>query len=87
MYLWCLSKQIVVDCAMPNGKRGRTTEIVGIFDRVEDLENAIGELQLHGIDRAQISLLADSKAVDEKMAGTYKRVEGLADDPDTPHVA
>ncbi|MEQ8507837.1 MAG: hypothetical protein RIB43_02435 [Rhodospirillaceae bacterium] len=72
---------------MAEPQRERVTEIVGIFDRVEDLENAISQLMLHGFDRAQISLLADSTAVDEKMAHRYQRLEGLADNPDAPRAA
>ncbi|MEQ9109062.1 MAG: hypothetical protein RIF37_18030 [Rhodospirillaceae bacterium] len=72
---------------MLNKKPGRVTEIVGIFDCVEGLENAVSELMRHGFDRAQISLLADSTAIDEKMGHTYRRAEVLADDPDAPRVA
>lgn len=59
-------------------------EAVGYFNTVEDLEAAIDELQSSGFDRAEISLLASERAVDEKLGHKYRKVSELEDDPAVP---
>ncbi|MEX2374471.1 MAG: hypothetical protein WD942_02650 [Dehalococcoidia bacterium] len=62
-------------------------EAVGIFEHSEDLEDAVDELLSSGFDRAELSLLASERAVDEKLAHRYKKVTELADDPNVPRSA
>jgi hypothetical protein len=63
---------------------GTVREAVGVFDRPEDLENAIDELLSSGFHRAALSLLASAHAVDEKLGHRYEKVGTLTDDPTTP---
>lgn len=62
-------------------------EAVGIFHRSEDLQGAIDELLSSGFNRAELSLLASARAVEEKLGHRYEKVRTLADDPTTPRVA
>jgi hypothetical protein len=55
-------------------------EAVGIFQRSEDLQEAIDELLSSGFHRAQLSLLATEAAVIEKLGHRYMDVSALADD-------
>jgi len=59
-------------------------EAVGVFHDVSSFETTIDELLSSGFDRAEISLLADSKAVEEKLGHSYAKVQELEDDPDVP---
>ncbi len=52
-------------------------EAVAVFDDAERLETAISELQSHGIDRAELSVLAEPALVDNLPGG----VRQIADDP------
>jgi hypothetical protein len=64
-------------------QRSTIREAVAVFDDPEKLEKAMSELQSHGIDRANLSLLAHSS-----MAKHLPRnPERLADDPNTPREA
>jgi hypothetical protein len=62
-------------------------EVVGIFPRAEDLQNAIDELLSSGFDRADLSLLASETAVAEKLGRHYRETGALADDPEVPRAA
>jgi len=62
---------------------GTVREAVAVFDRPEDLEEAIDELLSSGFHRAALSLLASAHAVDEKLGHRYEKVGTLADDPTT----
>ena len=42
-------------------------EAVGVFNRSEDLQDAIDELLSSGLDRAELSLLASEHAVEDKL--------------------
>ncbi|WP_036281838.1 hypothetical protein [Methylocystis sp. ATCC 49242] len=52
-------------------------EVVGVFTDADTLQAAIDELMSSGFDRAEISLLAGEKAVDEKLGHKYKKVTEL----------
>jgi hypothetical protein len=56
-------------------------EAVGIFNTSETFQAAIDELMSSGFDRAELSLLAAKKAVEEKFGHKYKKVAELEDDP------
>jgi hypothetical protein len=62
-------------------------EAVGVFANAKDLEQAIDDLQEHGFDRAELSLLASEAAVAEKLSHAYTRVDELEDDPEAPRAA
>lgn len=59
-------------------------EAVAYFDSGEDLEAAIDELLRSGFNRAEISLLASEKAVEEQLGHRYDKVSELEDDPTVP---
>lgn len=62
-------------------------EAVGIFDDAETLQEAVDELESHGFDRAELSLLAGEKTVEEKLGHVYQRAAELEDDPNAPRAA
>ncbi len=59
-------------------------EAVGIFNDADSLQAAIDDLQIHGFMRQEISILADDKAVKEKLGRIYSRVEDAEDDAVAP---
>ena len=56
-------------------------EAVAFFESAEALQGAIDELMSSGFDRAELSLLASEKAVEEKLGHKYRRVAELEDNP------
>jgi hypothetical protein len=62
-------------------------EAVGVFHAWQNLQAAVDELLLNGFDRAQISLLAGEKAVEQKLGHIYRKVNELEDEPDVPRIA
>jgi hypothetical protein len=62
-------------------------EAVGIFYRSEDLQEAIDELLSSGFHRAQLSLLAGARAIEEKLGCLSWNASALADDPAVPRSA
>ena len=69
-------------------QEGRTVrEAVGAFDRPESFQSAIDDLLSSGFDRAELSLLASERAVEEKLGHRYDKVSALADDPAVPREA
>ncbi|WP_417616568.1 hypothetical protein [Parasphingorhabdus sp.] len=59
-------------------------EAVGVFQSEESMQAAIDDLLCHGFDRSEISLLAPTKAVEEKLGGTFKKVAQLEDNAAVP---
>jgi hypothetical protein len=59
-------------------------EAVGVFDSPDKLQEAIDELMSSGFDRAELSLLAAEKTVDEKLGHKYRKITELEDDPIVP---
>ena len=73
---------------MPTEQEVRTVrEAVGIFHRPEDLQGAIDELLSSGFHRAELSLLASERAVEEKLGHQYEKVVAMADNPTIPRAA
>ncbi|CCW17061.1 hypothetical protein EBBID32_14000 [Sphingobium indicum BiD32] len=66
---------------------GALREAVGIFHSHRGLQDAIDELLSSGFHRAELSLLASERAVEEKLGHRYSRVDLLADDPEVPRTA
>jgi len=60
-------------------------EAVGVFNRSEDLQDAIDELLSSGFDRAELSLLASEHAVEEKLGHWYD--SATAENPTVPRAA
>ncbi len=56
-------------------------EAVGYFESADALQGAIDELMSSGFDRAELSLLAAEKTVEEKLGHLYRKVSELEDDP------
>ena len=61
-------------------KTAMVREAVAVFDNPQELESAVSELQSHGIDRANLSLLAH-KSLAEPQPGDPRQ---LAENPATP---
>ena len=73
---------------MPVEQHIRTVrEAVGIFNRPENLQDAVDELLSSGFHRSELSLLASAQAVEEKLGHQYEKVSALADDPTIPRAA
>jgi hypothetical protein len=64
-----------------------SSEAVAVFEDAQRLQAAIDELQSSGFDRAELSLLASERAVQEKLSHAYKKVEELEDDASVPRAA
>jgi hypothetical protein len=59
-------------------------EAVGVFASADTLQEAIDELLSSGFDRAELSLLASERAVEEKLGDKYRKVTELEDDAAVP---
>src|SRR5260221_11883039 len=68
-------------------ERVKVREVAGVFRSRDALDAAVDELMFAGIDRAGIDLMADFKAVREKLGGVYIPVEELPDVPQAPREA
>jgi hypothetical protein len=62
-------------------------EAVGVFDRATAFQAAIDELLTSGFDRADLSVLAASDAVDAKLGHHYSKIADLEENPDAPREA
>jgi hypothetical protein len=62
-------------------------EAVGVFHQLAPYQAAIDELFGAGFDRADLSLLASQKAVEEKLGHAYTKVSELEDDDTVPRAA
>ncbi|MDF1779125.1 MAG: hypothetical protein P1V13_24165 [Rhizobiaceae bacterium] len=62
-------------------------EAVAAFSKSEDLEGAIEELLSSGFARAEISLLAGTEAVEQKLGHSFTSTRDLEDDPTVPVTA
>jgi hypothetical protein len=68
----------------PDEEARTVREVVGVFASPETLQEAIDELMSSGFDRADLSLLAAEKAVEEKLGHKYQKVAELEDDATVP---
>lgn len=71
--------------AAPKGRSVR--EAVGVFHDANALEAAIDELLDSGFERAEISLLASDKTIEDKLGHAYQKVAELENDSGAPRVA
>ncbi len=61
-----------------------TREVVAVFDDEKGLDAAVFELQTHGFDRAEFSVLASEDAVEKKLGHRYQRVKDIEELPRVP---
>lgn len=59
-------------------------EVVGVFDRLKDLDEAVFDLETHGFDRAAFAVLGTEATVQSRLGRRYQHVSELADDPRAP---
>jgi len=59
-------------------------ETVAVFEAATDFEDAIDELMCSGFDRADLSVVASDKRVEEKLGHIYRTVAELEDDGTVP---
>lgn len=71
----------------PSSSEKTQSEAVGVFDNADPLQEAIDELLESGFDRAEISLLAGERTVEEKLGHAYEKVTELEDDTSVPRAA
>lgn len=62
-------------------------EAVAVFTDAKTLQEAIDDLLSSGFNRADLSLLAGEKTVEEKLGHTYEKASELEDDPTVPKTA
>lgn len=62
-------------------------EAVAVFHQLASFQAAVDELLGAGFDRADLSLLASGKAVEEKLGHCYSKVAEVEDDPNVPRAA
>jgi len=59
-------------------------EMVAAFDSRQALDHAIEDLQSHGFDRSQLSLLASRSTVEQQLRYRLDDTHALKDDPNAP---
>src|SRR3546814_7279051 len=59
-------------------------EAVGVFQSEHALQLAADELHISGFDRADLSLLADARTVEQKLGHAYRCMTEIEDDPTVP---
>ncbi|KAA9004991.1 hypothetical protein [Histidinibacterium aquaticum] len=62
-------------------------EAVAVFDAPDDLFAAIDAIRNAGFSRADISVLADEKAIEAKLHDAFWKAEELEDNPEAPRRA
>ncbi len=66
-------------------QRREFSEVVGLFDSLDNLQSAIDDLLTHGFDRSEISLLAEDPKTREKI-GAKRSVE-IEDSDEAPRIS
>lgn len=73
---------------MPSETSSETrTEAVAVFEDAASLEAAVDELQSHGFDHADLSLLASAEAVEKELGHRFTKVQQVEDDDAAPRTA
>lgn len=62
-------------------------EAVAVFQTEKDMQAAIDDLLTHGFNRAEMSLLASTEAVEKKLGHRFRSVRELEDDPEAATIA
>ncbi len=65
----------------------RQYEVVGIFNSIEELGQAVDELFIHGFDQSALSVLANEESVRQQLKKNYKKIDELADNENVPRAA
>lgn len=66
------------------GMTAKVREVVARFDDAEKFESAAEAVEMAGIDRSAISMMASEQAVEEKLGHRFARTESLEDDGAVP---
>jgi outer membrane lipoprotein SlyB len=73
---------------MDTAKAGHLVrEAVAVFHDRDSFLSAVDDLMSAGFDRAELSLVASERAVEEKLGHAYEKVQELEDDPNVPRIA
>ena len=72
---------------MSETKAVTVREAVGVFDNETSLREAIYDLETHGFDRAEVSLLAPVNTVDRALGHVFVTAAEIEDDPHVPTIA
>lgn len=62
-------------------------EAVGVFHDLPSFRDAVDDLLNAGFDRSDLSLLASTEAVEDKLGHAYRKIQELEDDPSVPRAA
>lgn len=62
-------------------RRYLTREVVGVFLTPRELDDAVGQLELAGVDRAAISVLGVGVERPSRVDALYSSAHGIGDDP------
>lgn len=62
-------------------------EAVAVFHSAKTMQGAIDELLQSGFDRAELNILADSNAIEEKLGHHYSKNKDAEDEPNAPRTA
>ncbi len=54
-------------------------EVVGIFSSIDELNQAVDELFIHGFNQSSLSVLANEESVRQQLKTKYKKIDELAD--------
>ena len=65
----------------------KVREVVAVFSDAQELENAVDALEKAGFVQTNISIMAASKTVTEKLGHSYATVKDLEDSPKVPRRA
>lgn len=66
-------------------QRREFSEVVDLFDSMDNLQSAIDDLLTHGFDRSEISLLAEDATAREKVGA--KRSVDIEDSDEAPRIS
>ncbi len=72
---------------MKGGEMQMVREAVAVFQTEKDMQAAIDDLLNHGFNRAEMSLLASTEAVETKLGHRFRSVRELEDDPEAATIA
>lgn len=72
---------------MPQTEEKSHRQIIGVFNKADNLHAALRDLQKSGFTRHDMSLIANELTIDEKLGHIYRKTEDLENDPATPRIA
>jgi hypothetical protein len=72
---------------MTKTQEAQVREAVGVFSAVEQLTNAVDELERAGFERSQLGILATEETVQEELGELYQRTNEVHDPESEPAIA